>query len=300
MASNDVRVTNVFEWLWCMHWVLKVVLMLVMGVTGVVDACDKHCDGCCRIWRHCPCFVLTTSSRQKWLVSCLMFFTVHEPVSKSFLRWVSAACLVCHAMPGVQWRTVWLSMRQRGIQIQKICSLLCHCLSWRNAGGWHTTSWYMPVMYMKKKTKLTNNSALASGTSDAVQLKILVCDTWPCCISAGNDAFCIQCSELGNVSEQLFCTSCGQHYHGNCLCPPVEIKPIVRAGWQCPNCKICQTCRSVTLTQMHACTHTHTHTDTQCHDCKICQTCRSATHTHGVSWLQDMSDLQVSHTQCVS
>ncbi|XP_070175347.1 histone-lysine N-methyltransferase 2C-like isoform X3 [Littorina saxatilis] len=62
-------------------------------------------------------------------------------------------------------------------------------------------------------------------------------------IIAGNDAYCIQCNELGNVSEQLFCTSCGQHYHGNCLCPPVEIKPIVRAGWQCPNCKICQTCR---------------------------------------------------------
>ena len=72
-------------------------------------------------------------------------------------------------------------------------------------------------------------------------------------ISAGNDAFCIQCTELGNVSEQLFCTSCGQHYHGNCLCPPVEIKPIVRAGWQCPNCKICQTCRWVSCCPLLTC-----------------------------------------------
>ncbi|CAG5125367.1 unnamed protein product, partial [Candidula unifasciata] len=61
---------------------------------------------------------------------------------------------------------------------------------------------------------------------------------------AGNAACCIQCGLVGNLKEQLFCTSCGHHYHGNCLCPPVDMKPIVRAGWQCPNCKICQTCRT--------------------------------------------------------
>ncbi|KAK6183545.1 hypothetical protein SNE40_011007 [Patella caerulea] len=56
-------------------------------------------------------------------------------------------------------------------------------------------------------------------------------------------AICVLCSSVGNVAEQLFCTSCGMHYHGTCLCPAVEVKAIVRAGWQCPNCKICQTCR---------------------------------------------------------
>lgn len=54
---------------------------------------------------------------------------------------------------------------------------------------------------------------------------------------------CAICDMPGNLSESLFCTSCGQHYHGSCLDPPVSIDPVVRAGWQCPNCKICQTCR---------------------------------------------------------
>ena len=56
---------------------------------------------------------------------------------------------------------------------------------------------------------------------------------------------CAICDQPGNLVESLFCTSCGQHYHGSCLDPPVSTDPIVRAGWQCPNCKICQTCRYV-------------------------------------------------------
>ena len=121
---------------------------------------------------------------------------------------------------------------------------------------------------------------------DAGLLVSVGSDAWPCCVSAGNDAFCIQCSELGNVSEQLFCTSCGQHYHGNCLCPPVEIKPIVRAGWQCPNCKICQTCRSVSLSLTHTHTHTYvcTHTHTHIHMYTHTYT-HTHTHTHQCSRL---------------
>ena len=64
-------------------------------------------------------------------------------------------------------------------------------------------------------------------------------------ISAGEEALCVVCNIVGNIHEQLFCTSCGHHYHGNCLHPPVEVNPIVRAGWQCPDCKICQMCRYV-------------------------------------------------------
>ena len=66
---------------------------------------------------------------------------------------------------------------------------------------------------------------------------------WMNCVSAGQEANCVVCDRPGEIAEQLFCTSCGQHYHGNCLDPPVEVNPIVRAGWQCPECKICQTCR---------------------------------------------------------
>jgi len=61
--------------------------------------------------------------------------------------------------------------------------------------------------------------------------------------SANQEAYCVVCDTPGNISDQLFCTSCGQHYHGNCLDPAVEVNPVVRAGWQCPECKICQTCR---------------------------------------------------------
>ncbi|XP_077869300.1 histone-lysine N-methyltransferase 2C-like, partial [Saccoglossus kowalevskii] len=61
--------------------------------------------------------------------------------------------------------------------------------------------------------------------------------------AAEEEANCVVCDSPGDMMEQLFCTSCGQHYHGSCLDPPVDVNPVVRAGWQCPECKICQTCR---------------------------------------------------------
>ncbi|XP_070535365.1 histone-lysine N-methyltransferase 2C-like [Ptychodera flava] len=60
---------------------------------------------------------------------------------------------------------------------------------------------------------------------------------------AEEEANCVVCDSPGDMMEQLFCTSCGQHYHGSCLDPAVDVNPVVRAGWQCPECKICQTCR---------------------------------------------------------
>ncbi|XP_072110164.1 histone-lysine N-methyltransferase 2C isoform X1 [Mobula birostris] len=52
---------------------------------------------------------------------------------------------------------------------------------------------------------------------------------------------CAVCDSPGELLDQLFCTSCGQHYHGACL--DIAVTPLKRAGWQCPECKICQTCR---------------------------------------------------------
>lgn len=63
------------------------------------------------------------------------------------------------------------------------------------------------------------------------------------CISAGDEALCVICDTVGNITEQLFCTSCGHHYHASCLHPAVAMTPEVRSGWQCPDCKICQMCR---------------------------------------------------------
>lgn len=58
---------------------------------------------------------------------------------------------------------------------------------------------------------------------------------------AGEEAWCAVCDSAGELTDLLFCTSCGQHYHAACL--EIGATPIKRAGWQCPDCKVCQTCR---------------------------------------------------------
>ncbi|XP_035527326.1 histone-lysine N-methyltransferase 2C isoform X7 [Morone saxatilis] len=57
-----------------------------------------------------------------------------------------------------------------------------------------------------------------------------------------DDVNCALCDSPGDLLDQLFCTSCGQHYHGICL--DMAVTPLRRAGWQCPECKICQTCKN--------------------------------------------------------
>nr|XP_015812352.2 histone-lysine N-methyltransferase 2C isoform X2 [Nothobranchius furzeri] len=53
---------------------------------------------------------------------------------------------------------------------------------------------------------------------------------------------CVLCDSPGDLLDQLFCTSCGLHYHGMCL--DMAVTPLRRAGWQCPECKVCQTCKN--------------------------------------------------------
>lgn len=60
-----------------------------------------------------------------------------------------------------------------------------------------------------------------------------------------DDVNCTLCDSPGDLLDQLFCTSCGQHYHGICL--DMAVTPLRRAGWQCPECKICQTCKWVSF-----------------------------------------------------
>ncbi|XP_016139199.1 histone-lysine N-methyltransferase 2C [Sinocyclocheilus grahami] len=55
------------------------------------------------------------------------------------------------------------------------------------------------------------------------------------------EANCILCDSPGDLLDQLFCTSCGLHYHGMCL--DISVTPLKRTGWQCPECKVCQTCK---------------------------------------------------------
>ena len=37
------------------------------------------------------------------------------------------------------------------------------------------------------------------------------------CILGGPDSECIICEEAGDVSDQLMCNKCGNHYHASCL-----------------------------------------------------------------------------------
>lgn len=54
------------------------------------------------------------------------------------------------------------------------------------------------------------------------------------------DMACMVCESSSPESSLLFCSSCGNHYHGNCLKPCITMSASVRAGWQCPDCKMCQ------------------------------------------------------------
>uniref|UniRef100_A0A2C9KCS1 Uncharacterized protein n=1 Tax=Biomphalaria glabrata TaxID=6526 RepID=A0A2C9KCS1_BIOGL len=116
---------------------------------------------------------------------------------------------------------------------------------------------------------------------------------------AGEATTCIQCGDVGSIRDLLFCTSCGHHYHGSCFSPPVDMKPIVRAGWQCPNCKICQTCRTASdESKMLVCDKCDKGYHTfclkpamttipkngwKCKNCRVCTDCESRTPGSGPS-----------------
>ncbi|XP_037540800.1 histone-lysine N-methyltransferase 2D isoform X2 [Nematolebias whitei] len=83
----------------------------------------------------------------------------------------------------------------------------------------------------------------ASGSFQSMKQLVLLC---PEHIEkaeelAGEEAWCAVCDSVGELTELLFCTGCGLHYHASCL--EIGATPIQRAGWQCPECKVCQTCR---------------------------------------------------------
>ncbi|XP_020490682.2 histone-lysine N-methyltransferase 2D isoform X2 [Labrus bergylta] len=83
----------------------------------------------------------------------------------------------------------------------------------------------------------------ASGSFQSMKQLVLLC---PEHIEkaeelAGEESWCAVCDSAGELTDLLFCTGCGLHYHAACL--EIGATPIQRAGWQCPECKVCQTCR---------------------------------------------------------
>lgn len=54
---------------------------------------------------------------------------------------------------------------------------------------------------------------------------------------------CQLCSGSSDNGNLLMCCCCGSCYHGACLDPPISLSPLCRPGWQCPRCRVCQSCR---------------------------------------------------------
>ncbi|KAG8452374.1 hypothetical protein GDO86_004250 [Hymenochirus boettgeri] len=83
--------------------------------------------------------------------------------------------------------------------------------------------------------------AAASGSFQSMKTLKLLCTEHLGEAVAIDDSQCVLCEKPGDLIDLLFCTSCGLHYHGSCL--EISVSPLKRAGWQCPECKVCQTCR---------------------------------------------------------
>uniref|UniRef100_A0A674BEF3 Histone-lysine N-methyltransferase 2C n=1 Tax=Salmo trutta TaxID=8032 RepID=A0A674BEF3_SALTR len=86
--------------------------------------------------------------------------------------------------------------------------------------------------------------AAAAGTFQDLRRHTLLCPDHLQLASqtSKEEVKCLLCDSAGDLQDQLFCTTCGQHYHGACL--DVGVTPLKRAGWQCPECKVCLTCRN--------------------------------------------------------
>ncbi|XP_046702337.1 histone-lysine N-methyltransferase 2C isoform X2 [Silurus meridionalis] len=86
--------------------------------------------------------------------------------------------------------------------------------------------------------------AAAAGTFQGIRTYTLLCPDHiqRALVRCKDDVKCLLCDRPGDLHDQLFCTTCGQHYHGVCL--DMVVTPVRRAGWQCPECKVCLTCRN--------------------------------------------------------
>lgn len=87
--------------------------------------------------------------------------------------------------------------------------------------------------------------AAGAGCFEEVKTLTIFCPSHLDCVpSLGENVTpCLVCGQLNDVTEIIFCTSCGNHFHNPCLEPPLMLSTTVRVGWQCPECKTCLICR---------------------------------------------------------
>ncbi|XP_016298872.1 histone-lysine N-methyltransferase 2C-like isoform X4 [Sinocyclocheilus anshuiensis] len=86
--------------------------------------------------------------------------------------------------------------------------------------------------------------AAAAGTFQDIKAYTLLCPDHiqQALVRSKDTVKCLVCDRSRDLLNQLFCCTCGQHYHGACL--DINITPLKRAGWQCPECKVCLTCKN--------------------------------------------------------
>ncbi|XP_074835657.1 histone-lysine N-methyltransferase 2D [Carettochelys insculpta] len=147
--------------------------------------------------------------------------------------------------------------------------------------------------------------AAASGSFQSMKTLRLLCPEHVAEAVQMEDSRCVVCDGHGDLCDLLFCTSCGLHYHGACL--ELTVTPRKRSGWQCPECKVCQTCRQPGADSMmlvcEACDkgyHTfclkpaieRLPTDSwKCKNCRVCSDCgsRPAALAPGCHWYENYS-----------
>ncbi|XP_063808767.1 histone-lysine N-methyltransferase 2D isoform X2 [Pseudophryne corroboree] len=147
--------------------------------------------------------------------------------------------------------------------------------------------------------------AAASGSFQSMKTLKLLCTEHVAEAVTMDDSRCVLCDKPGDLTDLLFCTSCGLHYHGSCL--EISVSPLKRSGWQCPECKVCQTCRKPGEDSMmlvcDACDKGY-HTfclkpaiedlptsSWKCKHCRICRICgsRTAQLEPGSPWYENYS-----------
>nr|XP_054592167.1 histone-lysine N-methyltransferase 2C isoform X4 [Nothobranchius furzeri] len=100
---------------------------------------------------------------------------------------------------------------------------------------------------------------------------------------------CVLCADIAEPINLIMCCCCGNHYHGSCLDPPRTLSSLSRAGWQCPKCRVCCSCRlrddEAVLLVCERCDKSyHTHCLTPplepvpssswtCKNCRVCHRC---------------------------
>lgn len=105
---------------------------------------------------------------------------------------------------------------------------------------------------------------------------------------------CSVCGMFAPGHQFVWCVSCNAHYHASCLKPPISPTPVVRAGYQCNDCKTCQICNhpaeDLTCNVCNKAFHSScakpfglnaSKADWKCKTCRVCGDCGARTPGNG-------------------